>query len=107
MYLNELYILTLNLLFQVSLTETALPFTEEFDKLHGTATQIIHIPVDDFSIPTIEQCKDFVAKVEIHEKSGKSRKSIAIHCHQGMGRTGTFLVHYHSRLADLNTDLIV
>lgn len=52
----------------------------------------LHIPVDDFTAPTIaqiEQGMDFIEHMIQVEK-----KSVVVHCGAGCGRTGTFLACY-------------
>jgi len=51
----------------------------------------IHIPVADFTAPTVEQLKSFIiATDQQHKKGGR----IGVHCRGGKGRTGTFLAAY-------------
>ena len=69
----------------------------DFNHSHTGVTEIISIPVNDFGTPTEEQCRYFVEQVTRHLERASAPnsthyKGIAIHCHQGMGRTGTFLV---------------
>jgi len=52
---------------------------------HGL--DVVHLPIDDFGTPTVPQLQDAVEEASQHLEAGKS---IAIHCHAGLGRTGMF-----------------
>lgn len=45
-----------------------------------------HIPVQDFTAPTLEQMIEFVAVVE---ESSAAGKPVGVHCTAGLGRSGT------------------
>jgi protein-tyrosine phosphatase len=48
---------------------------------------VIHVPVHDFSIPGLGQFEEAISQTLDAAQSGKT---IAVHCHAGIGRTGTF-----------------
>jgi atypical dual specificity phosphatase len=49
---------------------------------------LLHLPVDDFSAPRLEQLRLFVARAA--EAIGRGEQ-VGVHCGAGKGRTGTFL----------------
>jgi len=51
----------------------------------------LHLPVDDFAPPTLQQADRFVAFVDDQVASGGQ---VAAHCQAGIGRTGTMLAAY-------------
>ena len=50
-----------------------------------------HIPVQDFTAPTLEQMMEFVAVVEDSDSAGKP---VGVHCTAGLGRSGTMAAAY-------------
>lgn len=72
----------------LSLSE--LPLDENL--LHAEGFSYLHVPVGDFTAPTleqVEQCVSFIDRM-IEEEN----KPVAIHCGAGCGRTGTILACY-------------
>lgn len=72
----------------LSLSETPL----ETAHLDENGLMHLHVPVDDFTAPSIEQieqCMEFIQKM-VHEE----RRAVAAHCGAGCGRTGTILACY-------------
>ena len=68
----------------VSLTETALDVVE----LNKYGFRYLHLPVEDFTPPSIEQIRAFIKFVEQAESEGVP---VVTHCAAGRGRTGTML----------------
>lgn len=50
-----------------------------------------HLPIVDFTAPTPAQAAAAVAAIEAARAAGTA---VAVHCHGGMGRTGTILACY-------------
>lgn len=72
----------------VSLSETPLEETV----VSGNGFSYLHVPVDDFTAPTIEQveeCMDFMWRMTSSEE-----KPVVVHCGAGCGRTGTIIACY-------------
>lgn len=51
----------------------------------------LHLPVRDFTPPTLEQLERGVAAIE---QAAASKQKVAVHCGGGLGRTGTLLACY-------------
>ena len=71
----------------VSLTEQGLD--RKVLEAHGFVAQ--HLPVRDFTPPTLEQCLSFARQVDEWSAAGLA---VMVHCGAGYGRTGTMLGAY-------------
>jgi len=83
----------------VTLTEEPLP-AQPFS---SREIALAHIPVRDFSAPSVDQLAQFVARAhDVIEDGGR----VAVHCAHGKGRTGTFLAAYFVSLGFAADDAI-
>ena len=71
----------------VSLTETP----PAADVLAAAEISQVHIPVRDFTAPTLEQMIEFVAVVNASVERGEPA---GVHCTAGLGRSGTMAAAY-------------
>jgi atypical dual specificity phosphatase len=67
----------------VSVTEYALDITA----IETAGFDYLHLPVDDYEAPTLEQIETFLRFLEVHQADG----AVGVHCAAGQGRTGVLL----------------
>lgn len=68
----------------ISLTETPLAPAD----LDAAGLDTLHLPIEDFHPPTMEQMEAFVDAVEARELAGEQ---VGVHCTAGRGRSGTLV----------------
>ncbi len=71
----------------LSLSETPLPH----DLLESVQWRVAHLPIADFTAPTMEQIAHAVRTINQFRAEGTP---VAVHCGAGLGRTGTILACY-------------
>ncbi|MGK5736076.1 phosphatase domain-containing putative toxin [Acinetobacter junii] len=71
----------------VSLTEES--FNPDLAAEFGIT--VLHFPIDDMSVPSLQDAYQFCLCID---QKISHRKSIALHCKAGLGRTGTMLAVY-------------
>lgn len=71
----------------VSLTEEP----PDRDTLVAHSIEPVHIPVRDFTPPSVEQMTDFV---ELVDSSVATGQVVGVHCTAGLGRSGTMAAAY-------------
>lgn len=74
----------------VTLTETPLPLAV----VQESGMKYLHLPIHDFSAPTIDQIRRFVEFVDKNKSDAEEGGATLAHCHAGIGRTGTMLAAY-------------
>jgi protein-tyrosine phosphatase len=63
--------------------------------------QVLHLPIPDFNVPSIEDLEEAIKKTVEHAQGGKN---ILIHCHAGLGRTGLFVAYLAKRVLGLSSE---
>jgi atypical dual specificity phosphatase len=71
----------------ISLTEYPLPRIW----LEDASLLSVHVPVRDFYAPTPEQLEQCITVIQ---RAKHQNMAVAVHCHAGLGRTGTVLAAY-------------
>ncbi len=71
----------------ISLTETSL----QKSVVNEFGFEYLHLPIPDFSIPTLQQIEKFIS---FTNKLKEEHKKVVVHCKSGIGRTGTMLAIY-------------
>jgi len=76
-----------NIALLISLTEESI----DPDALAAAGIDRLHLPVPDFTAPSIEQLNTFIATFK---RARDQQRAVGVHCTAGLGRTGTFMAGY-------------
>lgn len=86
----------------ITLTETP----PRRDWLDEAGLLSLHVPIPDFHAPTLEQIEHCISAIA---RAREQQMGVGIHCHAGLGRTGTMVAAYFvsaGLTADQAVDLV-
>jgi atypical dual specificity phosphatase len=76
--------------------------TETNNGGNNSIISYLHVPVEDYKAPTMDQIKSTVSYIE--HQLATNGNTILVHCAAGKGRTGTILAAYLIKKDRLSTD---
>jgi atypical dual specificity phosphatase len=91
----------------ITVREVPLPsnwFTDSIKNIESDNINYLHLSVEDFGAPSIEEID---STVDYIQRQIDNRKPVMVHCAAGKGRTGTILAAYLLKNENLTAELAI